>query len=140
MKRVKFGLPWRGLSEKYGLCKPQLSASNMLFYFPLIFLLTANFGNGVTLNGSPLETVLYILSMFCEGFLEEMIFRGFLFNGASAFANEAAMPTDVRIITSVLIAVIAGAYAVYVGMRVKAKEKTRDKIRICYEIINRHKE
>ena len=32
------------------------------------------------MNGSPLETVLYILSMFCVGFLEEMIFRGFLFN------------------------------------------------------------
>ncbi len=181
-----------GLSEKYGLCKPQISASKMLFYFPLIILLTANFWNGVAMNGSPLETVLYILSMFCVGFLEEMIFRGFLFNamvkdgikwaivvssvtfgighiinlingsgaellpnilqviyavavgfafvmiyyktkslwpciithslfnGASAFANEAAMPTDVRIITSVLIAVIAGAYAVYVGVRVKA--------------------
>ena len=35
---------------------------------------------GVAMNVSLLETVLYILTMFCVGFLEEMIFRGFLFN------------------------------------------------------------
>ena len=69
-----------GLSEKYGLCKPQVSASKMLFYIPLIVLLTANLWNGVKMNTSPLETLLYVLSMLCVGFLEEMIFRGFLFN------------------------------------------------------------
>lgn len=68
-----------GLGEKYGLCKPQGSASKMLYYIPLIILLTANFWFGFKLNASPLETVLYVLSMFCVGFLEEMIFRGFLF-------------------------------------------------------------
>lgn len=30
-------------------------------------------------NQPPLETVLYVLSMFCVGFLEELIFRGLLF-------------------------------------------------------------
>lgn len=69
-----------GLGEKYGLCKPQMSASKMLYYIPLIVLLTANFWFGFKLNASPVETVLYILSMLCVGFLEEMIFRGFLFN------------------------------------------------------------
>lgn len=68
-----------GLGEKYGLCKPQMSASKMLYYVPLIVLLTANFWFGFKLNASPLETVLYVLSMLCVGFLEEMIFRGFLF-------------------------------------------------------------
>ena len=69
-----------GLSKKYGLCKPQISAARMLFYIPLIILLTANFWNGVVLNTSLTETLLYVLSMLCVGFLEEMIFRGFLFN------------------------------------------------------------
>ena len=69
-----------GLGEKYGLCKPQGSASKMLYYIPLIILLTANFWFGFKLNASPLETVLYVLSMLCVGFLEEMIFRGFLFH------------------------------------------------------------
>ena len=64
-----------GLTEKYGLCKPQLPAAKMLFYAPLFILLTANLWYGAAMNLSPLETVLYILSMFCVGFLEEMIFR-----------------------------------------------------------------
>ena len=46
-----------GLIGKYGLCKPQISAAKMLFYIPLIVLLTANLWYGVALNQSPLETV-----------------------------------------------------------------------------------
>ena len=56
------------LTEKYGLCKPQLPAAKMLFYAPLLVLLTANLWCGVAMNQSPLETVLYVLSMFCVGF------------------------------------------------------------------------
>ncbi len=67
------------LTKQYGLCKPQISASMMLFYLPLIVLLTANLWYGVAINASLIETILYIFSMFCVGFLEEMIFRGFLF-------------------------------------------------------------
>lgn len=80
-----------GLSDKYGLCKPKLSGTKMLFYFPLIVLLTANLWYGVALNTSPLETLLYVLSMFCVGFLEEMIFRGFLFNAMSANGIKSAV-------------------------------------------------
>ena len=68
-----------GLTEKYGLCKPRLPAARMLYYIPLLALMTTNLWYGVRLNQSPLETVLYILSMFCVGFLEEVIFRGLLF-------------------------------------------------------------
>ena len=68
-----------GLTEKYGLCKPQLSAAKMLYYIPLLVLLTANLWYGVRMNQSLPETALYILSMFCVGFLEELIFRGLLF-------------------------------------------------------------
>ena len=69
-----------GLAKKYGLCKSEIPASKMLFYIPLMIIMTTNFWYGVTINFSPLENVLYILSMLCVGFLEEMIFRGFLFN------------------------------------------------------------
>ena len=68
-----------GLTEKYGLCRPKLPAAKMLYYIPLLVLLTANLWYGVAMNTSSLETVLYILSMFCVGFLEELIFRGLLF-------------------------------------------------------------
>jgi len=180
-----------GLAEEYGLCKPRLPAAKMLYYIPLLVLLTANLWYGVAMNLPPLETVLYILSMFCVGFLEEMIFRGLLFkamakdgmrsailvssitfgighivnlingsgaelmsnllqvvyaiaigfafvmiycrtksllpcilihsvfNGLSAFANEAAMTPQREIISGILLAVIAGGYALYLAPAVK---------------------
>ena len=180
-----------GLTEKYGLCKPRLPAAKMLFYIPILVLLTANLWYGAAMNLSPLETVLYVLSMFCVGFLEEIIFRGLLFkamakdgvktaiivssvtfgighivnlfngsgaellsnllqvvyaiaigfafvmiyvkskslmpcilthsifNGLSAFANEAAMTPQREIISGILLAVIGGGYALYLTLAVK---------------------
>jgi membrane protease YdiL (CAAX protease family) len=67
------------LIKKYGLCKPEVPHSKMLFYIPLIILITANLWYGVAMNYSVTETILYVLSMFCVGFLEEIIFRGLLF-------------------------------------------------------------
>ena len=68
------------LTEKYGFCKADIAASKMLFYIPVIILLTANMWHGFRVNMSLLETILYIVSMLCVGFLEELIFRGLLFN------------------------------------------------------------
>lgn len=67
------------LYDKYGLCKSNVNHSKMLFYIPLIILITTNLWYGVALNFTYLEILFYILSMFCVGFLEEMIFRGLLF-------------------------------------------------------------
>ncbi|WP_180947365.1 CPBP family intramembrane glutamic endopeptidase [Facklamia hominis] len=182
-----------GLAKKYGLCKSEIPASKMLFYIPLIIIMTTNLWYGVTINFSPLENVLYILSMLCVGFLEEMIFRGFLFNalvrdgvksaiiissvsfgighivnlvngsGAellptmlqvvyaiaigfafvmiyyktksllpcilthsilnslSVFANEEIITPQKQIISSILIALIAAGYALYIALAVKEK-------------------
>ena len=68
-----------GLFRGYGLCAPKASAKSMLFYIPILVMLTANLWYGVAFNYGVLETVLYILAMFCVGFLEEVIFRGLLF-------------------------------------------------------------
>ncbi len=67
------------LCEEYGLCRSNVSAASMLYYLPVLLMLSANLWFGVTLNYGIVETVLYILSMFCVGFLEEVIFRGLLF-------------------------------------------------------------
>ena len=185
-----------GLAEKYGLCKPRLPAAKMLYYIPLLVLLTANLWYGVAMDMSPLETVPYILSMFCVGFLEELIFRGLLFqamardgvktaiivsgvtfgighivnlingsgaqwlpnllqvmyavaigfafvliccktgslmpciivhsvfNGLSAFSNEAVMTPRRQIVSGVLLTVIGGGYALYLALAVKeAKDR-----------------
>ena len=67
------------LAKEYGLCKSEVSASKMLFYIPLALMMIANLWQGISLQVSVTETVLYILTMFCVGFLEEVIFRGMLF-------------------------------------------------------------
>lgn len=67
------------LSEKSGLCSFKESLKNYMYFIPLVLIISINFWNGVTMNVSALETVLFILSMICVGFIEEVIFRGFLF-------------------------------------------------------------
>ncbi|MBO5889405.1 MAG: CPBP family intramembrane metalloprotease, partial [Clostridia bacterium] len=64
---------------EFGLCAPKTTPKSMLFYLPIIVMLSANLWYGVTLNYNLLETILYIITMFLVGFLEELIFRGFLF-------------------------------------------------------------
>ena len=68
-----------GLLEKYGLCKSQVSAKKFLYFIPLIVLVSCNFWYGVKMNGSWSDFALHALSMLCVGFIEELIFRGFLF-------------------------------------------------------------
>ena len=67
------------LFEACGLCPSKASAKSMLYYLPIVVMLTANLWHGVALSYGPLEALLYILSMLCVGFLEEIIFRGLLF-------------------------------------------------------------
>ena len=68
-----------GLKEKYGLCPFQGSAKQYLFFIPLVLLASTNLWWGVRMIYSSAETALYVVSMLCVGFLEEVIFRGFLF-------------------------------------------------------------
>ena len=68
------------LLEAYGLCKSKVPASKVLFYSPVLVMLTANLWYGIGIYVSPIEAVCYVLTMLCVGFLEEVIFRGLLFN------------------------------------------------------------
>ncbi len=68
-----------GLSEMYGLCRFEGHPGRYLYFIPLLLLISTNVWWGVTLNYSVPESVLYVLSMLGVGFLEEIIFRGFLF-------------------------------------------------------------
>lgn len=86
-----FFLKKNHLLEEYGLCRSQISARAMLYYLPVILMLTANLWFGVTFNFGVGETVLYILAMFCVGFLEEVIFRGLLFGAMKKESLTAAV-------------------------------------------------
>ncbi len=76
---IMFSVKKNGLCKKYGLCslqKSKLSVADILFF---LFIISANLWSGVALNFSAEETLCYIISMIFVGFIEEVIFRGFLF-------------------------------------------------------------
>ena len=68
-----------GLGRKMGLIPPEIAPKEVLYYAPLLLIPTVNLWGGVHLNLTILESCLYVFSMLCVGFLEELIFRGFLF-------------------------------------------------------------
>lgn len=68
-----------GLQKEYGLCRPNAPAAKFLYYLPLAVVASCNAWFGLRINLPPAETALYVASMLCVGFLEELIFRGFLF-------------------------------------------------------------
>ena len=68
-----------GESKKYGLIKGTFPQKTYLYFIPLIITVSINFWGGVDLQYTAVETILYIASMLCVGFVEEIIFRGFLF-------------------------------------------------------------
>lgn len=55
--------------------KPQ----KFLYFIPLILLVSINLFNGFNINNTTKEIIFYIISMLLVGFIEEIIFRGFLF-------------------------------------------------------------
>lgn len=67
------------LQKRYGLCKSPVPSRRFLYYVPLLILASGNLWNGFALNYSPAETALRVVCMLCVGFLEEVIFRGLLF-------------------------------------------------------------
>src|SRR5574344_516534 len=50
----------------------------VLFLLPFIIVATANLWHGAVLRYAPLDTVWYIIAMLCIGFIEEILFRGYL--------------------------------------------------------------
>ena len=68
------------LFQTFGLCKGSIPLPKLLWYLPLAALVSVNLWFGLRWNLSVYETLLYIGSMICVGFLEEVIFRGLLFN------------------------------------------------------------
>lgn len=69
------------LMNYLGLCSPEVPAGKMLFYIPLLLPAVMPIFFGIGLRYSPMEMVFRTVSMICVGFLEEIIFRGFLFKG-----------------------------------------------------------
>jgi membrane protease YdiL (CAAX protease family) len=68
LKRLKY----------YGFKKVK-NKKEYLYFIPLILLVFANLFNGININNTTEEIIYHILTMINIGFIEEIIFRGFLF-------------------------------------------------------------
>ncbi len=65
-------------TKYYGLCRVN-NPKKFLYFIPLYLIATVNIWPGISINNSNLEIIFYILTMINVGFIEEIIFRGFLF-------------------------------------------------------------
>ena len=66
------------LSNYFGLSSFP-SPKKYLYFIPLIMITSVNLWGGIYIKNSTNEIIFYIISMIGVGFLEEIIFRGFLF-------------------------------------------------------------
>lgn len=65
-------------TKYYGLIKVN-KPKKYLYFIPLILLVLINFIGGIKIINTPKEIVLFVLTMLEVGFIEEILFRGFLF-------------------------------------------------------------
>lgn len=65
--------------ERCGLCKWKGNAKDYWFFIPMFILMTGNLWNGAEMGYGGIAQVFAVISMLFVGFIEEMIFRGFLF-------------------------------------------------------------
>ncbi|MBR6786209.1 MAG: CPBP family intramembrane metalloprotease [Clostridia bacterium] len=62
----------------YGLTKAE-NPKKFLYFLPLVLIVSVNLWSGININHTPKEIAFHILTMFNIGFIEEIIFRGYLF-------------------------------------------------------------
>ena len=67
------------LGEKYGFCRSAVPAKKFLYYLPLAIVASTPFWGRTSLQYGFPGALLFVISMLCVGFLEEVIFRGLLF-------------------------------------------------------------
>lgn len=67
------------LEKKYGLCGIEGKAADYLFFIPAFILMTGNLWGGFGIAYDGVKQVFAVVSMLLIGFVEELIFRGFLF-------------------------------------------------------------
>lgn len=89
-----------GHSGKFGLCKFKGSRQQFLWFVPLIIVSCVNLINGLGQNAPPAVSLLMMVNLAVAGYMEEIIFRGFLFR---------AMEKDHLISAIIVSAVTFGA-------------------------------
>ena len=67
-----------GRGEYYGFARVK-DPKKFLWFVPLALIVSVNFFSGININNTPKEIIFHILTMLNVGFIEEVVFRGFLF-------------------------------------------------------------
>lgn len=99
-----------GLAEKYGLTKPNYPMHKVWYFVPLAIVACFGLLGGIEFRYNGAETLLFVISMVCVGFLEEMIFRGLLFLGmAKSNLREAVMVSSVTFGMGHIVNLLNGA-------------------------------
>ena len=68
-----------GFTEKFGLCPFKGNLKSFLWFIPLILMSCTNLKNGLSLSASLGVALLMAANLALGGYVEEIIFRGFLF-------------------------------------------------------------
>ena len=74
-----FFIKGNALESKYGLTGWAEAPRKYLYFLPMFFLATGNLWSGFGLEYQGLSEILAVLSMLLVGYVEEVLFRGFLF-------------------------------------------------------------
>ena len=88
------------LEEKYGLAGWPKDMKKYLFFIPMWILATGNIWDGFSPSYPGISLAIAVISMILVGFVEEMIFRGFLFR--------AMLSKDKKIVAIIVSAVTFG--------------------------------
>ena len=76
---ASFWIAKNKLREKYGLCAFKGNKKTFLYFIPLIIMSCTNLENGFTLSAPWAVSILMAINLAVGGYVEEIIFRGFLF-------------------------------------------------------------
>jgi membrane protease YdiL (CAAX protease family) len=80
------------LWEYYGVCRLKgIRYSQYIYFIPFVVIASSNLWSGITIRYSAFETIVLIASMLSVGFIEELIFRGFLFKAIAKKNIKAAV-------------------------------------------------
>lgn len=77
-------------TEYYGLRKAE-HTKELLYFIPLALIVSVNLWNGINISHTPSEIAFHTLNMLNVGFIEEIIFRGFLFRMMEKNSPKAAI-------------------------------------------------